>query len=172
MKRFLTVVLAMSISLGAAGCGDAIDAGVQEIGSLLSKDVEGEVGSTYRTEWFDFTINTLELQDEYKGETAEDGYQYAVANVTTKNTWDGDEEIPMGTFDFYLYTDNQEEAIFPEYAWDDIMMPEEYFLQPEEEATYDAVFLVPAEASAAYFVYLEIDEYDSTGAEFKILKEF
>lgn len=175
MKKVLAVLLSLTIAMGAVGCGgasDALDNAASGVASFIKGDVTGEVGKNYSTEWFEFSINTLETATEYKGVEVEEGYQFVIANITEKNIWDGNEAIPMGAYDFYMTADGATEEIWMEYSWDDAMMPDEFELQPDETATYDAVFYIPVDTAEAKFVYIEIDENEKVGATFTIVHTF
>lgn len=167
MKRISAAVLALFLVLCLGAC-DAAQNVVNNVASAIQGDVTGEVGKLYSTKWFDFSVNTLTIADTYKGVDADEGYTFLVAEVYELNDWEGDGDIPMSPYDYYALADDDSTEIWPESAWDEAMMPDSFYLEPEEEATYDVVFMVPESAATVKFVYVEMDENGDTYATFTI----
>ncbi len=161
MKKIAALLLALGLVLSLTAC--------EKVASFIQGDVTGEVGKVYKTQWFDFSVNSLETVAEYEGVPADEGYVFVVANITEKNTWDGNESIPMSNWDFYMLEGTDTAEINPESPWADAMMPDEFSLAPDEEVTYDVVFMVSENVADVKFVYLEVDEDGGTHATFTIV---
>lgn len=166
-KKSLVLIVSFVMVFALAGC--------DMLGGLLGGKTEGEVGTTLKTSWFDFTVNSAEEADSYADYTAAEGNKLVVVEVTETNT--SDDELPMGTFDFMLDdpadTEYYVEAMAP---LDSNMMPEEFYLAAGETVTYTLVFEVPAASSNFTLVFVEygIDSSgnESTGDTFKVALGF
>jgi|GEM_PF-1087803 len=180
MKKLVALALTFALAVGTAGCGNESSGGVtgmvenaiqnvaDRVASVISGDMQGEIGGLYKTQWFDFSVNSMEVVKEYEGQPADDGYQFVVLEVYEKNTWDGGGSIPMGTFDFYVDNAAFSDFVWAESPWTDNMMPDEFTLTPDEEVTYDVVFMVPENVADVDFTYVEIDENQGIGSTFII----
>lgn len=167
MKRILAAGLVLVMVLGLGACGGAQGV-IDSVASALNGDVTGEVGKLYSTEWFDFNVEKLITETSYAGVDADEGYTFLVATVYELNDWAGEDDIPMSNYDFYALAGDDSSEIAPEDAWDEGMMPDVFYLAPEEEATYDVVFMVPDDVESVKFVYVEMDDQGGTHATFTI----
>jgi len=74
----LVSVLAL-VFAGLAGCGNTTKTSRQQrresIANFLSGDTTGEIGESYQTKWFEFTVQSIEKVVSYAGYTAEEGCQ-------------------------------------------------------------------------------------------------
>jgi hypothetical protein len=161
----LIFVLVFSV-ICLCGCSDVIDDVVNSAAQFLSGDVTGQIGKTYSTQWFEFTIHSINKVDSYAGYEPASGYQLYDVLITEKNIFD--ESIPMGTPDFYM-----DDPDFEEYIWgidplDNTMMPEEFYLEPGETAQYHIIFEIPQEVTKLALMYTEFDVNDNEGATFTI----
>ena len=169
MKRILILAMALLMLAGVSACGgDTVNNVVNSVTSRLAGDVTGETGVSYETEWFTFQVNSVETVTNYAGVDADEGCVFLIANVYEKNTWDGNDSIPMSCYDYYALEGENAEEIWPEEPWDNAMMPNEFYLAPEEEATYDVVFQVSSDVAEVSFVYVEVDADGGTHATFTI----
>lgn len=178
-KPAITLLLILCAGLLLAGCsgnpieavgnsiGEIGDAVNEVVGKLLSGDVTGKVGETYRTEWFNFTVHSIDEVASYAGYTAQDGYTLYDVKISETATFEN--QITMGTFDFFMDADVFEDYAWPLDAWDDSMMPESFELEPGESAEYHMVFEVPEGMQGLKLMYVEIDEADNVGATFTIV---
>ena len=157
-----------TVTLSGSGAADKTQNADSRVASVITNDMRGEIGGLYRTQWFDLSVNSMEVVKEYGGQTADAGYRFVVLEVYEKNTWDGEETIPMGTFDFYVDHASFIDYIWPESPWTANMMPDEFDLAPGEEVTYMVVFVVPEGLTDADFIYIEIDEAEGVGSTFAI----
>ena len=166
-KKSLVLVLAFVMMFALAGC--------DMISGLLGGKTEGEVGTTLKTSWFDFTVNSAEEADSYADYTAAEGNKLVVVEVTETNT--SSDELPMGTFDFKLDDPADTEYYVAAMApLDSSMMPEDFYLGANETVTYTLVFEVPSTSSNFTLVFTEygIDSSgnESTGDTFKVTLGF
>lgn len=96
MKKIISLLLATVTAISLVGCGST--------STIVRPDkdgfAEGKLGDTMRTYFFDYTVNSAYLCDEYEGYTAADGYELLVADVTVNNT--SSSEIEMYDTDFQI----------------------------------------------------------------------
>jgi hypothetical protein len=170
-KKGLVLVVSFIMVFALAGCD--ILGGL--LGGLLGGKTEGEIGTTLKTAWFDFTVNSAEKADSYADYTAAEGNKLVVVEVTETNT--SSDELPMSTFDFMLDdpadTEYYVDAMAP---LDSSMMPEKFYLSVGETVTYALVFKVPATSSNFTLTFIEygIDSSgnETTGDTFKVALGF
>lgn len=155
--------VAESVGQAAESVGQAVESAVAQ---AISGEVTGEVGTTYATQWFEFSVDSIDNVSEYAGYTPEEGYTLFDVVVTEKCTFE--EEIPMGTFDFYVDQVDFEEWARPLEALDETMMPEEYYLGTDETVTYHLIFEVPEDVTGMSLYYVEVDESDTEGLTFSV----
>jgi hypothetical protein len=164
----------MLLFLGACGSGGnssssgggVVANAIDSVGNFLKGNVTGEVDKVYSTEWFNFAVRSIEKVDEYAGYSAEEGFILLDVVVEELNTFS--EDIPMGTFDFYLDSDTFIDYIFPLDPLDDTMMPTEFSLSPSEDVKYHLLYEIPDGVADLRLMYTEIDEEDNEGATFTI----
>ena len=131
---------------------------------------EGRFGDTMETYFFDYTVNSAYLCDEYNGYLPLDGNRLLVAEVTVKNTFY--ESIEMYDTDFQVQwnTDGEDDYDVPiTYYADpvsDDQHPAVYDLSVDEEQTGLLVFEVPEGYKDFSISYLEIFDDDSEGDVF------
>lgn len=184
MKKLLIVTIALIMAASLAACSggsatgsssssggtinDAVSGIADSVRSMIQGDVAGQIGTTYSTRWFDFSIDSIEVVDSYAGQSPEAGYIFVDVVVSEKNTWEGKEEIPMSDADFYLEVEGYEGTAYCLDPFDDSMMPNEFYLQPDEECTYHLIWELPDDVENISFIYVEVAEDDSTYATFTI----
>ena len=136
----------------------------------------GDIGRTFSTMFFDYTVVSAYSPAVYDGYKAAAGNKLLVVRVRVKN--DFGSTLPMYDTDFPLFWGNGDY----EYSWavdafNDDMMPLEWELADGQEATWDMLFEVPADRVDFSLSYLEeyTDRYgsDQTGewydAQFSLL---
>jgi hypothetical protein len=140
----------------------------ENVRDFIMGNVDGEIGKTYSTRWFDFKIHSVERISEYAGYTPADGHILLDVFIEESNTFG--EPIPMGTFDFYLTTDNASYELYPMDPFNDdpSMMPAEFSLEDGENVEYHMIFEFPDDSSGVMLKYTEIDEDDNVSATFTI----
>lgn len=131
---------------------------------------EGRMGDTMKTYFFDYTVNSAYVCDEYEGYQPEEGKSLLVADVTVKNTFY--ESIVMFDTDFQVQWNSDAEE-----DWDvpityygnemsDDQLPDEYELSVNEERSGLLVFEVPEDRKDFSISYLELFDDDSEGDVF------
>lgn len=173
MKKLAVLVVAViMIAFFASACGSASDVATDignAVAQLLKGNVKGAVGKTYSTQWFEFTVQSIEKVDSYAGYSPKSGYVLYDVVIKEKATFD--EDILMGTFDFYMDAEAFVDYIFPLDPLDDTMMPAEFALKKNEVAEYHIIYEIPADTVGLMLCYTEIDENNSEGASFTIAVE-
>lgn len=146
--NLLALVLAMALVF--TGCSLS-DLGLKEEEPQLT----GEVGDTFETMFFDFSVDEASSPEEYDGYTPAEGNRLVVCKVTITNTFG--EPLPMFDTDFQLQWGSGDE----DYAWavdafNDSLMPLEWELLTGDTATYEMLFEAPADVDRFMLVYLEM----------------
>ena len=170
----LTLTACSSTSDAASSITSSITSGIESvtntvtdsIGQFISGDVTGEINKTYSTQWFSFTVKSIETVSEYAGHTAPEGMKLISVLVEETNIFGS--TIPMGTMDFYVDEVSLLDYIYPISPLDETMMPDEFDLAADETAEYYMIFEVPADISDYMLMYTEIDENNDIGATFTI----
>ena len=116
---------------------------------------EGRIGDPIETDFFEFTVNSGYLCDEFEGRAASEGTELLVVDVTVKNTFNA--TIPMSDWDFQAQwgeDDDDEAYAFPitsdPETGDEIpavseeQLPYEYELGIDERREGLLVYEVPA----------------------------
>lgn len=134
-------------------------------------NAEGRLGDTMHTYFFDYTVNSAYLCDEYEGYTPAEGNEILVADVTIKNTFTS--TLPMYDTDFQIqWNDSADDAFgFPitlelNDVLNDQMLPGEYELSINQSVNGLLVYEVPAGNKDFSISYLEMFDDDSTGDVF------
>ena len=152
-KRLLTAALALALALGLTACGG--DGGSNE----------GRVDDTMETYFFDFTVNSAYLTNDYEGYTPAEGNTLLVADITVKNTFQ--ESIEMYDIDFqaqwgeegedaYAYPITTDMETFTELdPVGENQLPGTYPMAVDEERTGELVYEVPAGHVDFSISYLE-----------------
>lgn len=173
-RRIVATALAFALLCLGTGCGSAVNAvsGVANavgntVGQYITGDVTGEVGKTYSTQWFTFTVKSIEKVSSYAGYTPAADNELIDVLITETCTFD--QAIPMGTWDFKVDHDTFEEWYWPMDPINDTMMPVDFELRPNETVEYHMVYEVPAGYTDLKLLFTEFDEMDNEGATFTIL---
>ena len=192
MKKFVSLFLATVVTATVlTGCGSngtlSSSSGSSSSGSSSPSSVassstsagypdengnaEGRLGDPMHTYFFDFTVNSAYLCDEYEGYTPADGNELLVADVTVKNTFTS--TLPMYDTDFQVqWNDAADDAYgFPitlelDDVLNDQMLPGEYELAIGKSINGLLVYEVPAGNKDFSISYLEMFDDDSTGDVF------
>lgn len=128
---------------------------------------EGRMGDTMKTYFFDYTVNSAYVCEEFAGYQPAEGKDLLVADVTVKNTFN--ESIPMFDSDFQVQwnSDAEEDYDVPiSYYGNEVsdeQLPESYELAINEEVTGLLVFEVPEGEKDFSISYLELFDDDSEG---------
>lgn len=168
IRKVLCLILTLLLSLTCfTACNLNPKQMIQEVKAhFLSGDVNGKIGKTYSTAWFEFTINSIEEISEYEDYTpAEDSVLYDVV-INEKNICQ--EKIFMGTYDFYMESSALSDPIFPLDPLDENMMPTQFGLAVDEVAEYHMVYEIPANVPDLALMFVEVDENGKEGSTFTI----
>ena len=161
MKQRLIALLAAAVMvLGLTACG----------GNSIN---EGRVDDTMETFFFDFTVNSAYLTNDYEGYAPAEGNVLLVADITVKNTFR--QSIEMYDLDFQAQWDDGDEAYAYPITTDmatytevdpvgENQLPGTYTLAVDEERTGELVYEVPTGFTDFSIAYLE-QFVDDSGAE-------
>ncbi|MDR1616603.1 MAG: hypothetical protein LBR98_06280 [Syntrophomonadaceae bacterium] len=170
VKKLFIMSVIMFMVLAAAACSNAtrnqVGNVVSSVAQLIKGDVTGELGKTYATQWFEFTVDYIAPVDEYAGYKPDDGNRLVDVFIKEKGTFD--EPSPMGTFDFYLESSLFDDYIYPMDPIDDSMMPLEFMLEKGQTVEYHMIYEIPASVPDVRLMYTELDEDEKEGATFTI----
>lgn len=134
---------------------------------------EGTFGDTMHTVFFEYTVNSAYLCDEYEGYEPSEGKVFLVADVTVHNPYTN--TVPMYSTDFQVQWDSDEDDAFdyPITAYmeddeviNDEVLPNEYNVRRFESRTGILVYEVPEGEKYFSISYLEIYDDDSEGNVF------
>ncbi len=193
MKRFLSVLLAVILTLALAGCGGK-DAGTDSgsgsgnavsggnvgagDGDVYAEDgwAEGRLGDTMHTYFFNYTVNSAYTCGEFAGRPAAEGCKLLVAEITVKNTFTSSVEMYDTDFQAQWGSSSDEDYRVPITTdpetfeeldpIDDSQLPGTYELGVNQERTGLLVFEVPADSKDFSISYLEIFEEGDDGDTF------
>jgi len=157
MKRLASLLLALTMALSLAACGEnGLDLNLG--GKSEKKD--GYIGDTLSTHWFDFTVNDAYSCAQYGDYTADTGNKLVVAAITLKNTCG--ESVPMWGDDFVILWDAEDEddgvtPALPAGLSDD-QFPDEYNLGINQTKAAVSVYEVPEDVKDFAIGFQEISE--------------
>ena len=134
------------------------DNSLSEDGLWDNEYIEGEVGETMNTAWFDFNVTSATLYSEYDGNTPSEGCQFLVLEMWLKNTFD--ESVPMYWYDFPVEWNDPDAWEYPVIMTVDgkELTEEEYSLRRARSANLVMVYEV-AEGYDEFYVYFS-EEYE------------
>ncbi|MCM1119484.1 MAG: hypothetical protein NC543_09010 [bacterium] len=164
-KRLVVCVMAM-LCLMLTACGEPA---ANKVVTAEDGYAEGGIGTTFRTVFFDYSVDSVAYPSEYEGYVAQEGMQLVDAVITIKNTF-GD-ALPMFNSDFQMQWhdlgDGDEDYTFGvEMDSSSTVMPSEYTLANGDTCNYHVVFEVPAEAKEFSIWFQEYFENESEGDMF------
>lgn len=183
---FLSTIVAASVLTGCGNTGVAPSGsnGSDSSSSQASSEsrvgypdedgnAEGRLGDTMHTYFFDYTVNSAYVCDEYEGYAPQDGNELLVADITVKNTFS--ESIEMYDSDFQIqWNDDADDAYDVPITYyfedgqplNDQMLPGTYDLSINQTVNGILVFEVPAGNKDFSISYLEMFDDDSSGDVF------
>lgn len=178
MKKFIAATLTAIMILSLAACGKAEiedardvrsdDVAVEEF-SDGTKQYKGNIGSTFSTEWFDFTvIDAYFTKDEIGGKAPSEGNVFVVVEMDIKNSFP--ESVGMWTYDFQLqWNDDAPDAFSYPIEEDGLMdeqFPSEYTLKVNESRHGFYIYQAPEGFEDFSISFLErLDDGSDEGAE-------
>lgn len=174
-KRIAPLLLAALMTLSLAACGGSTG-GISGANDIYPDDegyANGRMEDVMHTYFFDYTVNSAYLCEQYESYVPKDGYDLLVADVTIKNTHT--ETITMFDTDFQVQWNSEAEDAFdvPITYYMDVtetisndVLPYEYELKVNKSRTGLLIFEVPEGEGDFSISYLEYFDDDSTGDVF------
>jgi len=170
-KRLLVVIIAVVTAFLFSACTDnaqVMDNFRHMVARTIQGEIEAEIGNTYTTQWFDFTVEHIKRIDGYANQVPQNGYMLINVLITKRGTFYDTSPVPVGIFDFYMNSSAFEERIYPINPLSDYMMPREFNLFYNETVTFHMIYEVPKDVPDLTLVHTEWDETDRKGASFSI----
>lgn len=166
-RLVICVAMMMMVCMMFTACGG--NATVSNVIKAEDGYAEGNVGDTFRTVFFDYSVDSVAYPSEYEGYTPSDGMQLLDVVITVKNTFG--EELPMFNSDFQIQwhdLGNGDEDYDYGIEMDDsrTVMPSEFGLANGDSCTYHVIYEVPAEAKEFSVSYLEFFSDNTEGDVF------
>lgn len=191
--RIITITMALALTLSLlAGCssvpgmGGSSSGGQSDQSSQSTPDVSSSadvsssedaandgpyyIGDTISTAWFDFTVDSVDVQSEYEGYAAAEGNKLLVVQLSLKSTVTYSSD--MFQEDFVVGWDDEEDEEYgydyvePLSAYCDAQFPDEYVLKINESRTGLLIYEVSAERMDFWINFLEVFQNDQYGDSF------
>lgn len=167
-KLVACIAMVLTICMMFTACGTPVN----KIVSAVDGEAYGEIGTTFRTYFFDYSVDSVTYPSDYEGYKASEGMQLVDVVITIKNTFG--EELPMFNSDFQIQwhdLGNTEDDYDFGIEMDDssTVMPSEYYLASGATCNYHIIFEVPAEAKELSVSYLEFFSDNTQGDLFVTL---
>lgn len=161
LKRLVGLLLASLMAMSLVACSD------RKPGN--SPQLDGYIGDTLSTAWFDFTVKDAYLCGEYEGYTpAGSGMQLLVVSMDLKSTFQ--RSVDMFREDFPvlwdLDSDDDSTIAYPIDAFHDDQLPDEYSLGIKGSKSGDLVYEVPVDIRDFSLAFMEVFDDDSEGDVF------
>lgn len=164
-KKFLTCIM-MVFCLMLTACGIPT---ITQVVRAENGYAEGQIGTTFRTVFFDYSVDSVKFPSEYEDYTPDEDMQLVDIVVTIKNTF-GD-TLPMFNSDFWIEWNKLENV---QYNYDygiemdgsSTVMPSEFSLADKDTCNYHIIFEVPAKATSFCVSFEECFNNGSTGDVF------
>ena len=165
-KLVACIAVMMMACMMLSACGKSP---VNSVVTAKDGQADGEIGTTFRTAFFEYSVDSVAYPSEYEGYTPAAGMQLLDVVITIKNTFG--EELPMYNSDFQIQwhdLGNGEEdyGFCIEMDSSSTIMPSEYGLAKGDSCTYHIIYEVPAEAKEFSVSYLEFFSDNSEGDVF------
>lgn len=166
MKKIVPMLLVLTLTLAMMGCGKKVDSDGYK---------EGKLGDTMKTYFFNYTVNSAYLTNDFEGYTPSEGNTLLVAEVTVKNTFKEDIEMYDTDFQAQWNSDGDddfsvpitfngtEEGVAP---LNEKQFAGTYNLPKGEEMTGLLIFEIPAGNTDLSISYMEAFDDDSTGTTY------
>ena len=113
-------------------------------GRIVGGWMGANIGETINAKWYDFTVNNVEIVDEYEGYKVEDSDSHLVhASITIKNTSNKEVYLFDGDFSLVWNLDKEERDYATSIeAYTDTMLKNEMVIGINEEKTIDTVYVI------------------------------
>lgn len=177
MKKVLALVLAAFIALSFTACkkeepapepSNVVSPSVASDGRTYGGYTEAALNEKVTTQFFNFTVESVEKLDTYQELTPAEGNVFVLAKITSENIWGG--QTPMYYDDYQIQWGGTEDTDYG-YSYLDQegtmgLVSYEKVLEEKESMTALYLFEVPAESTKCSISYLEIYEDDFQGNVF------
>lgn len=172
-KKIISVFLLTAMVFALTACNPLSflkNSNQGEVITATDGQADGRIGDIMKNTFFQYTVKSAAIVDEYAGYTPEDGYILVDAVVDTKNVFT--ESIEMYDTDFQIqWGDGDEDYGYPIAALDDTMIPDTYELRRAESKEYHCVYEVPEGSTNFSISYLEQFTDGSEGDVFFVFFE-
>lgn len=159
-KKFLACIVMVSCLMLTA-CGGPT---VSQVVRAQDGYAEGQIGTTFRTAFFDYSVDSVEYPSVYEGYTPDEDMQLVDIVVTIKNTFG--EALPMFNSDFWIDWMEGDDEYYDygiEMDSSSTIMPSEFSLANGKTCKYHIIYEVPAEITSFAVCFEEFFEDESTG---------
>lgn len=178
MKKVLALMLAVFIALSFTACkketpvenpsSNNVEPSVASDGRTSGGYTEAGLNEKVKTNFFNFTVESVEKIEEYQGLTPSEGKVFLLVKITSENIWGG--QTPM-YYDDYQIQWGGEGADDYGYSYLDQegtmgLVARETILEENESMTALYLYEVPADSTRCSVSYLEIYEDDFQGNVF------
>jgi len=123
------------------------------------------IGDTISTVWFDFTVDSVEVLNEYEGYTAQEGKKLLVVQLSLKSTFTSSSDMFQEDFvaGWDLVDEDDFDYVEPLSAYCDAQFPDEYSLGINESRTGLLIYEVPADQKDFWINFMEYFADESYG---------
>ena len=166
-KLVACIAVMMMACMMLTACGTSPT--VNNVVKAEDGQADGVIGTTFRTVFFDYSVDSVAYPTEYEGYTPTDGMQLLDVVITIKNTFG--EDLPMYNSDFQLQWhdlgDGEDDYDFGiDMISSSTVMPAEYTLAKGDSCTYHIIYEAPAEAKEFSVSFLEFFADNTEGDVF------
>ena len=164
-KLVACIAMVLTMCMMFTACGTSVN----NIVSAEDGQADGVIGTTFRTYFFDYSVDSVAFPSEYEGYVASEGMQLLDVVITIKNTF-GD-TLPMFNSDFQIQwhdLGNGEDDFDYGIVMDDssTVMPYSYSLANGDTCNYHIIYEVPAEAKEFSVSFMEFFADNTEGDVF------
>lgn len=161
-KLVACIAMVLTMCMMFTACGTSVN----NVVSAVNGEADGEIGTTFRTYFFDYSVDSVSYPSEYEGYTPEEGMQLLDAVITIKNTFGDD--LPMFNSDFQIQwydLGNGQDDFGYGIEMDDssTVMPSSYTLANGDTCNYHVIFEVPADAKEFSISFMEFFSDNTEG---------
>lgn len=165
-KLIACIAMALTVCMMLTACNGA---SVNNIVSAEDGGAEGQVGTTFRTYFFDYSVDSVAFPAEYEGYTASEGMQLVDVVVTIKNTFG--EALPMFNSDFQIQWHDLGNGLYDfnygiEMDDSSTVMPSAYDLPKGDTCNYHLIYEAPADAKEFSLSFMELFSDETEGDVF------
>jgi len=161
-NKVLVLSLMVFITVTISSCGNGGSVISERIKYLRAQSLQEtilcEVGNEYKSEWHNFTVESIEEVSNYAGYSAQEGntlYKVKITETCVIKVF----PVVFGTIHWHMDSDELSEYARPLDPLDNTMMPVNFILDYKESATYIMIFEVPQGLNDLKLVYPEIGNH-------------